>query len=397
MALSMIIHRANSIISRDLSHSEVAKRLGDSEFIFSDLNLLITGDGMGEFALLILLIFSLLSEKLPSIKPSSPELKKLIRHRIMIYSSFCTLVSFWVFFPESFYYSTDSLPTSPTLSSDGNFHPLVVLLCISIIAFSGELFAIITIPYTDAGLETLEYRASIKIYFVVIIFMIIFYSSSYFDSNWSVDSGLEEIKMILLFVSQALILTLVCVPAKLIDGSLRVGDGRSRSFVVMGIVTLVQIILISAIYLKSEDIFDSGNLYLYEAIWLSASVLVLASGAQILPRYGFDATSRPEYWWLRISFVFAPSIIFIFNDLAIFLIPSMWILSSLSLLIPFYLERDSKSPELRHLSLVLLVLFLILGLTINAKFALSTFYVYGAICLLVSSLLMKSHVKHLKS
>ena len=52
-----MIIRARAIIERDGNHVEVANRLQGSDYALGDLKLLISGDGVGEFALLFLLIF----------------------------------------------------------------------------------------------------------------------------------------------------------------------------------------------------------------------------------------------------------------------------------------------------------------------------------------------------
>ncbi len=124
----MILDRVKSIFQRDISYLEIAQRLGPGEFEFSDLRLLITGDGAPEIVLFSLLIFALLSHKLPSISISSDELKKAVQHRIMTYISFSVLVSFWIFFPESSYYEPSSLPLQTTLSKILDYSFVVVIL-----------------------------------------------------------------------------------------------------------------------------------------------------------------------------------------------------------------------------------------------------------------------------
>ena len=63
-----MITRARAIVERDVNHIEVANRLQGTNNDFSNLKLLISGDGVGEFALLFLLIFALWTINLPSMK-----------------------------------------------------------------------------------------------------------------------------------------------------------------------------------------------------------------------------------------------------------------------------------------------------------------------------------------
>ena len=392
MALYLVIYRSRAIMNRYVTETEVAKRLGQTEASFADLQLLFTGDGLGEIALLLLLSFSLWTRYLPSLKASSSELKVMISNRVMIYVAACTLLSFWVFFPESNYYSSDSLPLEPTMSASGDYNLLMVIIGILIIAFSGELFAISTFHYFDEGIKTLQFRASIKMYVVCGIMLIGFYSSDYFTIDWVVDNGFDKVKMALIFLSQGLILTFICAPSQQFDDALKVGDGRSRSFAIMATCAILVIILVTSLLLRTSTVFDEGNRYLHEAFWLAASVMILISMTQILPRYGFDAAARPEYWWLRMMLVFAPAVILIFNPLAIFLIPSLWIVACCSIILPSTIEFDAKSPNLQQSILLFgLVVILSTGLIFSSN-PVSNFLLFGPVILIMPYGLMKLHI-----
>ena len=392
MTLYLVIYRSRAIMNRDMAETEVAKRLGQTEASLADLQLLFTGDGLGEIALLFLLTFSVWTRYLPSLKGSSNELKVMISNRVMIYVAACALLSFWVFFPEANYYSTDSLPLEPTMSAAGDYNLLMVIIGILIIAFSGELFAISTFHYYDAGIKTLQFRASMKMYVVCGVMLLGFYSSEYFTIDWVIDNQFDKVKMALIFLSQGLVLTFICGPSQQFDDALKVGDGRSRSFAIMAICAILLIILVTSLLLRTSTVFDEGNRYLHEAFWLAASVMILISMTQILPRYGFDAAARPEYWWLRMMLVFAPAVILIFNPLAIFLIPSLWIVACCSIILPSTIELDVQSPN-RQQSIALFgfVVALSAGLIISSN-PVSNFLLFGPVMLIASFGLMKLHV-----
>ena len=137
MVAWLMIIRARAIIERDVNHIEVANRLQGSDYALGDLKLLIAGDGVGEFTLLFLLIFSLWTFNLPSMKQSPMSVRKAVQSRVMLYVSACTLLTFWIFFPESNYYTPDSLPLQSTMSVDGDYNILMVVVAILMIAFGG--------------------------------------------------------------------------------------------------------------------------------------------------------------------------------------------------------------------------------------------------------------------
>ena len=97
MVLWLMIVRARAIITRDTNHVEVTNRLGESDYAFSDLKLLISGDGVGEFALLLLLIFSLWTVNLPSMSKAPYHIRKAVQNKVMLYVSACALLTFWIF------------------------------------------------------------------------------------------------------------------------------------------------------------------------------------------------------------------------------------------------------------------------------------------------------------
>jgi uncharacterized membrane protein YgaE (UPF0421/DUF939 family) len=81
-----------------------------------------------------------------------------------------------------------------------------------------------------------------------------------------------------------------------------------------------------------------------------------------------------------------------FNSLAIFLIPSLWIVACLSIILPSTIELDVKSPNLQLSILLLgLVLTLSVGLILSSN-PVSNFLLFGPTILIMPYCLMKLHV-----
>ena len=171
MVLWLMIVRASAIITRDTNHVEVANRLGESDYAFSDLKLLISGDGVGEFTLLLLLIFSLWTVNLPSMSTAPYHIRKAVQNKVMLYVSACALLTFWIFFPESNYYSPDSFPIQPTMSPNGDYAVVMVIAATLMVAFSAELFAITSLQQEEDFI-VLKKRALLKTYLVSAIVLI---------------------------------------------------------------------------------------------------------------------------------------------------------------------------------------------------------------------------------
>ncbi len=395
----MILNRIRTIVQRDISYLEIAQRLGPGDFEFLDLKLLITGDGASELILFGLLCFALLSHKLPSISISSAEIRKLVQYRIMTYISFCALVSYWVLFPESSYYSPDSLPLQTIHSSTGTYSPILVIATGAMILVSSELFAVTTIPQTDQGLNTLSKRTKWKMY-VILPIMIFLLSNSLQSTNswWTNISQDGSFAMLLFFLSNSIGLTFITVPSKSIEANLQHGEGRSNSLTFQLVINCLLLFLITANYLRNSEPFDQGNGYILQAIWLMIGMVIFMAISLVLPNFGFDGASRPEIWWLRMSLIFTPSILFMITPYALFLLPASWILLAISVVQPWFIETDVKSPSLLYTIIPLLCLTLaILTVSHSTDWPLMSFLATGWMIGLFASKSIEFHIKRLKS
>ena len=387
-----MIARARAILERDVNHAEVANRLQGTNNDFSYLKLLISGDGVGEFALLFLLIFALWTINLPSMKHAPISVRKAVQSRVMLYVSACTLLTFWIFFPESNYYAPESLPLQSTMSADGDYNILMVVIATLMIAFSGELFAIASIHNLDEHFIVLQRRALVKVYAVSGLLLIGLYHGNYLDTNWISQPGNEKIIATIIFLSQTLILAFICVPSKRSDNLLRVGEGRTNSFAIMSILSLLILILVSSMVLRQTSELDSGNRFIEESLWLTASFAIMVSFTQLLPRYGFDAAARPEYWWLRVTLIFSPALIFWFNSLAIFIIPGLWLVASLSILVPNIVEKDAKTPSQLGVIVLIVSTIAIIFITSLTENMLSNMLLFGSISMIISNIVVQTIV-----
>ena len=96
----MILYRFKAIYARDMSHLEVAKHLGPGTPSSSHFKLMFTGDGGIEIIMLIVFLFAVLSEHLPSISSARLDLRQKFRNRLMMFTASFALASTTLFFPE---------------------------------------------------------------------------------------------------------------------------------------------------------------------------------------------------------------------------------------------------------------------------------------------------------
>ena len=141
----MLIVRLIALIQRDGTHIEVARYMGSGDFSYSDLKLILTGDGGFESIVLVIVLFTLFSERLPSIANARRDLRQGFRNRMMMFSGLVLLLFSTTLFPETAYYSPSTLPPNP-IGTIPSWHTLVpLLLFMGLAMFGGELFAVSTL------------------------------------------------------------------------------------------------------------------------------------------------------------------------------------------------------------------------------------------------------------
>lgn len=385
----MIFDRAMAVITRDTKHTEVAFRFGDSKFQISDLQILLSGDAAAEVVLFMLLGFALLSEKLPSLKNLDSAGKRLVRYRVMMYIAFCTLISFGTFFPESSYYSVSDLPSTPTLSKQGEINPLFPILVFAIIAVSAELFAVCSLTNLQSQLTVLKSRTKLKMYILLPIFLATFYFGQHYGVNWIEDASISKYAIILIFISQATLLTFVLTSGIDIDASLNNGVKRSIAISLMMATTILSLLIITFLVLLTNDWYELGNRALMKSITMISLAAVLISATQILPNFGFDSAIRPENWWLRTSIMALPVILSLFFIEAIFLIPAIWLSAPFCNLIPPWVETNPANNKIFTSFITTLLLSIaILLFCLQTTNSLSNFIILGWIPMLASNLIM---------
>jgi hypothetical protein len=106
----------------------------------------------------------------------------------------------------------------------------------------------------------------------------------------------------------------------------------------------------------------SGNGEVLMAIWLVFSIILICVIAMFFPTMGFDATPRPELWWIRLVMSISPLFVAAFSPYVLILLPAIWFSLALSLVIPWYVEEDVKDTNSTQLNItfVLVALFALL-------------------------------------
>ncbi len=359
----IILDRLIAVLTNDLTHSDIAKyNAGTNAMNGGPWMTFLRGDGLSELSLMVLLIFSLFVEKLPSISQSPQFIRTLVRHRVMCFVSLVALFSFTVFFPDSSYLNAQSITSQSTWPTDSIGPLWYALLTIAILIIAAELFATSTIAAVNEGLSNLAKKAKYKL---VVIFPIAVFLFMKIDviKNMEADVWLDlehyyHLIFISIFLHMAISFATILEPAKQLDSKLGAGDGRTKSLIFTSLLAFIFLIIISLMFSQSLDIFP-GNGESLMTIWLLFAVIVTCVASMFLPTMGFDATPRPELWWVRLTLSLSPLFIAAFSPYVLILLPAIWFSLAVTLVIPWLVEEDVRNLNSKQLyiSIALVIIF----------------------------------------
>ena len=359
----IILDRLIAVLTNDLGHSDIAKyNAGANAMNGGPWMTFLRGDGLSELSLMVLLIFSLSVDKLPSISQSPQFIRTLVRHRVMCFVSLVALFSFTVFFPDSSYLNAQSITSQSTWPTDSIGPLWYALLTIAILIIAAELFATSTIAAVNEGLSNLAKKAKYKL---VVIFTIAVFLFMKIDviKNMEADVWLDlehyyHLIFISIFLHMAISFATILEPAKQLDSKLGAGDGRTKSLIFTSLLAFIFLIIISLMFSQSLDIFP-GNGESLMTIWLLFAVIVTCVASMFLPTMGFDATPRPELWWVRLTLSLSPLFIAAFSPYVLILLPAIWFSLAVTLVIPWLVEEDVRNLNSKQLyiSIALVIIF----------------------------------------
>ena len=342
----MLIIRLISLLRRDLVHIEIAQYLGPGEFSSHDLKLMITGDGGVELTVLVVFLFALFSERLPSLKNARSDLRQGFRNRLMMFSGLILLSSSTILFPESAYYAPSTLPVHPIGMIPAWDTLVPLLLFAGLTMFGGELFAISTLFFAGENFQTLARRARNKVLLLALVTLVWF--SLELDVNEGWLQKIPELGLLLpliLMLHMGLCLALIIQPAVRIESELNHGEGRSWGMLVLSAAMALVVLVLTPLHFDQIGVFGSGlGPYVY-GVWVAAVTVSVMMLVQFLPALGFDAAPRPEIWWMKMTLVFSPVLLCLFTPFALLLIPAIWLALPWSSLTPWFIERDVASPS----------------------------------------------------
>ena len=163
LVAGLLLNRAASLLSLDSSHNEVALTLSDTSSVGERVQVLFTGYGAVEGALMALLLFSLWSHRLPSLGQASEATKQFVQVRLMVYNGCWVLLLMLLLLSTDAHASLESLPSEPTMRPASWMNLGWVMLFTLLIMMSGELISSTSHMALNHETTLLFQRATLKL------------------------------------------------------------------------------------------------------------------------------------------------------------------------------------------------------------------------------------------
>lgn len=387
MVFGLLLHRASAIFSLDFAHIEVATVLSSTSPFSEQVQLMLTGQGAIEGALLSLMLFSLLSPKLPSLREVNSEQRQAIQQGLMRHTGWWVLLCVVLLFPDARYISPSSLPSSPTVALSSWWN-LAAIVCITLLlVMSGEIVASSSLLTTNDSTSLLFRRAVMKQIVLLPLAVYVMAQSSVFTDFWwgrPLQNSNETVGLMILVYS--LLVCFVHAPAAWLESSLGQGDGQSKTMAWGYGLVLALCFLVTLRSVSHVDLFGDGNQLVFVSLRVTSFVALLAAILMLLPTLGYDSAHRPELWWLRFSLFLIVPAGSLFSASFWLLVPAVFVSGVLTLNIPWLLETHPFEPFRKSIliwSVVIAVIFVIGLLVLNSFCSLAI--LSGAILLLNAS------------
>ena len=163
---------------------QVALMLGDGATAQERLLVLFTGQGGIEGGLLAMLVFSLFSPRLPSLRSVSAETADFVQSRMMTYSGWWSIVVLMLLFPQEAYMPLDLAPASPTVNLPTWSVLAGLVLFTLLLMMSGEILTASAYMASSGETQLLFQRALLKSIAAGLVAWACLAQSDAFTSSW---------------------------------------------------------------------------------------------------------------------------------------------------------------------------------------------------------------------
>ena len=162
LTLGLLLSRASDLFGLDPHHPEVATVLGSSASTGDRLQLLLTGQGAIEGALLAFFVFAVLSPRLPSLRAASEPTKVAVQGKMMSHAGWWALIALMMLFDPAAYEPMTAPPETPTVALSTWDAFVWVVLFTLLLMMAGEILTATAHMASSGETNLLFHRALLK-------------------------------------------------------------------------------------------------------------------------------------------------------------------------------------------------------------------------------------------
>jgi hypothetical protein len=355
LLLTLLIDRCRSLLFHDVDHPEVATLLTSVDAWPVRLQVMFTGQGAVEGAMLSFMLFSVLSPRLPSLRRVAPATAQAIQRRMVAHAGAWCAILMTTLLPESAYESLAVLPPEPTQTIGSWSRLSAVVLATLVLIMSGELISATGLLATTREPLLLLQRAVLKMALALPLLWWCWALDADVQSWWERPSSNQRTSLGLLIALFGTAVTAVHVPTQLVEGRSHTNQHPTRTTVAVAITALLVMPIFGG-WMSQAFAYTTPLDGFWIALRLTTVLLLVAGGFMLLPLVGMDGAHRPELWWFRaVIGAGVPVGLVLTSDVAL-LVQGALITGTLSLLWPWMLEHQHRSQRNGAVACLIVVL-----------------------------------------
>jgi len=341
LLFALLIDRVHALLTHDVNHPEVATLLTSVDAWPVRLQVLFTGQGAVEGAMLSFMAFSVLSPRLPSLRGAVPTTRSAIQRRMVAHAGAWCAVLMTTLLPESAYESLTLLPPQPTQTVGAWSVLFAVVLATLVLIMAGELVSATGLMATTREPRLLLQRAVMKMAVALPLLWWCWAIHVDVEAWWARPNADSKATLGLLIALFGTAVTTVHVPAQLVEGRSHTNQHPTRTTVAVAFTALLMMPLFGG-WMSDAFGYAASADALWIALRLTAVLLLVAGAFMLLPLLGMDGAHRPELWWFRVVIGAGVPLGLVFTSDAALLVQGALLTGTLSLMWPWILEHQHR-------------------------------------------------------
>ena len=304
MVLGLLVSRAGDLAALDPTHPEVALILGDGADVGARLQVLFTGQGAVEGALLSLLVFAVLSPRLPSLRGASTATTDAVQSRMMTHAGWWGLLTLMMLFEPTAYEPMTAPPAAPTVSVSPWSALATTVLFTLLLMMAGEIMSATARMASSGETHVLFHRALLKTALAGTVAWGLLVQTDALSPEWWARPTMDaRLATGILVVTYTTLMATSHAFSTVAEG-LHSAASRQATLLTWALVAMaVVLFVIASTTAHAVEVYGQGLDAALTGWRWAALALTAGAIAMTLPMVGFDAAHHPEAWWFRMAFM----------------------------------------------------------------------------------------------